>query len=118
MRMREGMTSFNAIRSTRGDVPLAIGVGINSGVASVGNFGSKERLDYTAIGRQVNLAARLEANCEPGQVLLSHSTWALIKDEIACVPKGEILVKGIHQPVKVYEVARDDHDQQDARIAT
>jgi adenylate cyclase len=82
--------------------PLRIRIGVNTGVANVGSFGSQRRMDYTAIGRQVNLAARLEASCEPGNVLISHSTYALVSDKIPCVPKGEIHVKGIHQPVKVY----------------
>jgi class 3 adenylate cyclase len=85
--------------------PFQIRVGINSGMASVGNFGSKERMDYTAIGRQVNLAARLQVYCEPGKILLSHSTWVLIKDHVACIEKGEIRVKGMERPVKVYEVS-------------
>jgi adenylate cyclase len=82
--------------------PLRIRIGVNTGVANVGSFGSQRRMDYTAIGRQVNLAARLEASCEPGNVLISHSTYALVNDEIPCEPKGEIHVKGIHQPIKVY----------------
>jgi len=84
--------------------PFQIRIGINTGVASVGNFGSKGRVDYTAIGRQVNLAARLQVNCDPGKILISHSTWSLVHTEIECVAKGEIQVKGFHQPVKVYEV--------------
>jgi class 3 adenylate cyclase len=83
--------------------PSEIRIGINTGVASVGNFGARGRMDYTAIGRQVTLASRLQVNCAPGKILLSHSTWVLVNDEIACEPKGEILVKGIHYPVKVYE---------------
>ena len=75
---------------------------VNTGVASIGSFGSKNRMDYTAIGRQVNLAARLEAQCEPGNVLLSHSTYMLVRDEIPCELMGEIEVKGIHHPVQVY----------------
>ncbi len=82
--------------------PLRIRIGVNTGVANVGSFGSQRRMDYTAIGRQVNLAARLEASCEPGNVLISHSTYALVCDKIPCFPKGEITVKGIHQPVKIY----------------
>lgn len=82
--------------------PLRIRIGVNTGVANVGSFGSKRHMDYTAIGRQVNLAARLEAICEPGNVLISHTTYELISDKIPCVPKGEIHVKGIHHPVRVY----------------
>ena len=85
--------------------PFQVRIGINTGVASVGNFGSKGRVDYTAIGRQVNLAARLQVNCDPGKILLSHSTWSFVQDEIPCLAKGEIQVKGFHQPVKAYEVA-------------
>ena len=79
-------------------------IGINTGQASVGAFGSPSRAEYTAIGRQVNLAARLQALCEPDRVLLSHSTYNLVRDEIPCTPKGEVSVKGFHQPVLVYEV--------------
>ena len=80
-------------------------IGINTGHASIGNFGSEGLMDYTAIGRHVNLAARLEASCEPGKILISHPTWLLVQDEIPCTPKGEIRVKGVRDPVTVYEVA-------------
>jgi adenylate cyclase len=86
--------------------PFHVRIGINTGQASVGAFGSRTRLEYTAIGRQVNLAARLQAQCERDRILVSHSTWVLIRDEIACTPKGEISLKGFHQPVKVYEVVQ------------
>jgi class 3 adenylate cyclase len=84
--------------------PFHIRIGINTGHANIGNFGSAERMDYTAIGRQVNLAARLQSHCEPGKILISHSTWVLVQDDVTCTPKGEIQVKGFHQPVRVYEV--------------
>jgi class 3 adenylate cyclase len=85
-------------------LPFHVRMGINTGQASIGNFGSEGRMDYTAIGRQVNLAARLEVNCVPDKVLISHTTWAFVKDEIPCTPKGEITTKGAHEPVRVYEV--------------
>lgn len=79
-------------------------MGINSGQASIGTFGSHGRMDYTAIGRNVNLAARLQASCEPGKILISHPTWILVQHEIPCTPKGEIEVKGLRDPVRAYEV--------------
>ena len=90
--------------------PFEIRIGINTGVASVGSFGARGRMDYTAIGRQVNLAARLEASCVPGRILISHSTWALVQDQVACRPRGEVQLKGFHHPVKVYEVASPARD--------
>lgn len=84
--------------------PFEMRIGINTGHATVGNFGSKHRMDYTAIGRQVNLAARLESCCEPGKILIAYSTWVLVQDQIACVPKGNLQVKGFRDPLAVYEV--------------
>jgi adenylate cyclase len=84
--------------------PFRIRIGINTGQATIGSFGSPGRMDYTAIGRQVNLAARLQVHCEAGRILISHSTWALVQDDISCTPKGDIQVKGFLRPVRVYEV--------------
>jgi len=84
--------------------PFQIRIGVNTGVASVGDFGSAGRVTYSAIGNQTNLTARIQAACEPGKVLVSHTTWALVKDQISCEERGEIDVKGLHYPVRVYEV--------------
>ncbi|MCQ6563013.1 adenylate/guanylate cyclase domain-containing protein [Paenibacillus mendelii] len=86
-------------------VPVRFGVGVNSGPAVVGNIGSEAlRLDYTAIGDTVNLAARLEANAKPGQILISEETLARVGDLFDTVSIGEIKVKGKEHPVLVTEV--------------
>ena len=54
-------------------VTLNFGIGINTGDAVVGNIGPENRMEYTAIGDTVNLAARLESNAKPGQILVSES---------------------------------------------
>jgi class 3 adenylate cyclase len=86
------------------EFPLQIRCGVNTGMATVGSFGSNERSEYTAMGAQVNLASRLESACPPGGILISHSTWALVKDVIDCLPRDPIHVKGWARPVRVYEV--------------
>lgn len=83
---------------------LSVRMGVNTGVATVGNFGSAERTKYTALGKQVNIAARIQSQCEPGKVLLGHPTWLLVRDEIACIDKGELQLKGLHKPMPAYEV--------------
>jgi len=52
----------------------------------------------------VNLASRLEGLCEPGGILISHPTWALVNEKIPCREKGKVTVKGIHREVLTYEV--------------
>lgn len=86
------------------DENLEIRCGINTGMATVGGYGSSDRKEYTAMGMQVNLAARLESACKPGRILISHTTWALVREEFSCPPLGKIEVKGYHRPVSVYEV--------------
>ena len=70
--------------------PLEIRIGINTGYCNVGNFGSKNRLDYTIIGGEVNLASRLESNAMAGQILISQETYALIKKHIVCEKKTKL----------------------------
>ncbi|WP_308634667.1 CHASE2 domain-containing protein [Paenibacillus silvisoli] len=86
-------------------VPVRFGVGVNSGPAVVGNIGSQMlRLDYTAIGDTVNLAARLESNAKPGQILISEETLARVQGKFVTQTIGEVKVKGKEKPVLVTEV--------------
>ncbi len=87
---------------------IDIRIGINSGECTVGNFGSVDRMEYTIIGKEVNLAARLESNSSVGNILISDSTYALIKDEIACEKRGTIRVKGIDRDIMTYWVKGDE----------
>ncbi|WP_336368157.1 adenylate/guanylate cyclase domain-containing protein [Marinobacter sp. C2H3] len=84
--------------------PLEIRTGISTGYTTVGNFGAENRMDYTIIGKEVNLASRLESLAQPGEILISYETFSLIKDRIMCRDKGEITVKGFAKPVAIYEV--------------
>jgi adenylate cyclase len=79
-------------------------MGITTGFSTVGNFGSDERMDYTIIGKQVNLANRLQAAAQPGEVLIGQETWLLVKDAFSCVAKEPIQVKSFDQPIQTYAV--------------
>ncbi len=84
--------------------PLHVRMGINTGYCAVGNFGSENRLEYTIVGRPVNLANRLEARAENNQIIISASTYELVKDHISCTKQGEVKVKGIARKIQTYSV--------------
>jgi class 3 adenylate cyclase len=86
------------------DRPFRARMGINTGFCNVGNFGSSERMAYTIIGGEANLAARLQAIAEPGGIVLSHETYALVRDLVRARPLPPIAVKGIGRPVVPYVV--------------
>lgn len=84
--------------------PFHMRVGINSGFCNVGNFGSDERMDYTIIGGEVNLAARLEEVSDPDGITLSYETFALVRDFVDA-ERGELItVKGIHRKITPYKL--------------
>ncbi|WP_170419494.1 adenylate/guanylate cyclase domain-containing protein [Ruegeria arenilitoris] len=84
------------------DRPFRARMGINTGYCTIGNFGSADRMDYTAIGREVNLAARLEAECDPGGLLLAAETYSLVKDWLPVEEREPVRVKGFQNPIRTY----------------
>jgi class 3 adenylate cyclase len=84
--------------------PFFMRIGINTGYCNVGNFGSAQRMDYTIIGGEVNLAARLEKQAEPGGILMSYETYALVKDFIEAEEQAPIRVKGIAREIRPFAV--------------
>lgn len=84
--------------------PFRIRMGICTGYYTVGNFGSRDRLDYTIIGNEVNLAARLESAAEPGSILLAHETNSLVQDIVLTEEQPPMTVKGFIRPISTYKV--------------
>ena len=87
------------------DIALQIRAGIFTGYCTVGNFGSEEQMDYTIIGNPVNAASRVESAAGPGEILISHKTWTLINEYVEGEEINAIVVKGFHDPLRVYRVS-------------
>ena len=92
---------------------LQIRIGINTGFCTVGNFGSLERLDYTAIGSTVNLAARLEALAGPGSILVSEDTHSLVENLFVFREPKEVKIKGFLRQIKCFELNQADYSKAD-----
>jgi class 3 adenylate cyclase len=83
---------------------LGFGIGIAHGYATLGRIGSEERLDYTAIGTVVNLAARLCAEAASGQILIDSKVQTSVEEIAEAEPAGEFALKGLHRPVRAFNV--------------
>jgi adenylate cyclase len=113
--MRVGMVKLNEelkaeAEATGGKyVPLAIGIGLNSGVCCVGNMGSAQRLNYSVLGDAVNLAARLEGQSKTYHAdnVIGETTWEGVQD-FACLELDLIQVKGKTVPVRIHNVVGDE----------
>jgi PAS domain S-box-containing protein len=81
---------------------LIFRVGVTTGQAIVGNVGTSELFNYTAIGDSVNLAQRLQSSAQPGQIYIQKATYEIVKDHVIAEMLEPLTVKGREQPVEVY----------------
>ena len=102
--MRQQMKLLRERWKKMGYPALHIRRGISTGYCHVGNYGASHRMAYTIVGRDVNLAARLQSAAEVDEILIADDTHQLIKNEFLCVPKVPIYLKGIQGPVKTWQV--------------
>ncbi len=98
------------------DQRLAVSVGIHTGDAVVGNIGSQELMNYTAIGDTVVLAKRLQEMAESGQILVSEEVYRQVKDIVVAEEVGMITVKGRIEPVHTYNILRLNSDETGQRV--
>jgi adenylate cyclase len=83
---------------------LQVRAGINTGICTVGNFGSDHRMDYTIIGNHVNLASRLQYLTPPDSIYITGATYALVEDLVDTRYFGPTEIRGFHKPIEVWEL--------------
>ncbi len=104
----ENVRTWNRERAARGEPPVSVRIGVNTGNAVVGDIGSEQRVDYTVLGNTVNVAARLEEYVAgPNEIAVgeetARQTWELFSYE----PLGEVRLKGLSRGLAAYRVRLD-----------
>ena len=106
LRMAGGLAKLNGKWQAAGRPPIAIGIGLNTGLVNVGNMGSARRLSWTVMGDNVNLASRLEGITKQYhvQIVISEATYRQVSSQFVCRELDKIRVKGKNRPVNIYEL--------------
>jgi adenylate cyclase len=116
MAMQRRMAELQILwREMGSEKTFQVRMGINSGYCDVGNFGSDLRMDYTIIGREVNLAARLQQAAEPGGIIISKETYGLVRDEIVALEQQPLSAKGFSEAIESFAVQEEAEMQTVAR---
>ena len=102
--MRQQMKLLRERWIKMGYPALHIRMGISTGYCHVGNYGAAHRMAYTIVGRDANLAARLQSAAAVDEILISDDTYSLIKNDYLCAPKSPIRLKGIQHLVNTWQV--------------
>lgn len=105
LEMQRRMRELEHVWRDRGlERPFRIRMGISTGFCTVGNFGSQDRMDYTIIGNEVNLAERLQSSAEPGSILIAYETNALVHDIVLTEEQPPMTVKGFLRPISTFKI--------------
>lgn len=106
IKMLKRLAQLNEARVLRGDLPIKMGLGLNTDLVVSGNIGSPKRMDYTMIGDGVNLAARLESACKAysARILISQNTYQALKGTYRIREVDKVIVMGKTEPVSIFEV--------------
>jgi class 3 adenylate cyclase/tetratricopeptide (TPR) repeat protein len=104
LRMQKAVHAYAEELRRRQGVPVQIRVGLNSGEVVVGAMGSDFQVEYTAVGPNAHLAARMEQIAQPGTTLITAATLRLVEGLVEVKPLGPVPVKGLAEPMEVFEL--------------
>ena len=106
--MQRRVTEVNAQLAAKNLPHVTLGIGINTGEATVGCIGAEQRSEYTAIGDTINIASRIEGQAKPGQILVTEATVHELGDNFTLSEPWSVEVKNIDEPVQIYSVTYSD----------
>jgi len=106
LEMQADAEKLNNMRLQQGKQTFEIGIGINTGMAVIGNVGSKNRMDYTVIGDCVNVAARLQQVAKGGEIIIGEQTYQYLQGDFVTKKKGKLKLKNKAKPLLCYQVLR------------
>ena len=119
LRMRNKISDLQTKWQKQGfSEPFQVRMGMNTGYCNVGNFGSDQRLTYTIIGSEVNVAQRLETSAESGGILMSYETYAHAQDLIEVEQLESISMKGVNREIKVFSVLNELRERNTKSLAS
>lgn len=104
LEIQSDLVSLSDLIEARFDQKISASIGINTGEVVLGNIGALNRVEYAAIGDNVNIAARLQSLAKGGQIIISSSTYSAIESEVIVTPLGKQKVKGKLDALEVYQV--------------
>ncbi len=106
--MRAALAIRGAVEALHSELPsqlhLSFGVGVHVGQALLGLVGTRQRLDYTAVGESVNIAKRLQEMAERGQILVSRAAAERAADRLILNRVEPIVAEGLSQPIVAFEL--------------
>lgn len=104
--LRRALAEFNEKQNQIGEPAISIGIGISTGTVVAGHIGCEERLEYTVIGNNVNLASRLQQLTREwnADIVISEATYLATQDQIAARRMNNVLIRGRRQPITAYVV--------------
>jgi len=102
--IKKAIDTVNLSRGAKGQSPIRMGLGVDSGEVIVGNMGSKSRTEFTAVGDSVNTASKLADLAGGGEILITAPVYEKLRDRVSAVPMPGVVIKGFEKPLILYSV--------------